>query len=58
MANKFMIAMHIGMYLSIIIIDVLVSFLDPDDLTKELIMVICKIAVYAICNVIFGLIVN
>jgi len=48
--------MHIGMYLSIIIIDFLSVVTNTE--RQELILVTCDIAVYAICNLIFGLIVN
>jgi hypothetical protein len=60
MANKTMITMHIVAYLLIIIVDivqefVLVSF--TDFLTYEIVTIL-EVIVYAVCDLIFGLIVN
>ena len=48
--------MHIGFYMSLIIIDFITIVANSE--RQDLILVICALAVYAICNFIFGLIVN
>jgi len=56
--NKVMISMHIVAYLFIIIIDFLTTYIPLADLRAAEIAIICNIAVYSVCNTIFGLIVN
>jgi len=53
-----MITMHVIAYVLIIILDFLLTFVPYADLKELEILVICNIAVYSFCNVIFGLIVN
>jgi len=58
MVNKLMISMNIFAYLLIIIIDFLSSVIPFADLIAIEIVSICRIAVYAVCNLILALIVN
>ena len=54
-----MIIMHIVAYLVIIIVDVLsYGAYDKNGLRAYEIINICNLAVYSVCNVIFGVIVN
>ncbi len=58
MVNKVMIIMHIVAYLAIIIVNVLAYATYNDSLRKYEISTICNLAVYSVCTVIFGVIVN
>ena len=53
-----MISMNIFAYLLIIIMDALYSVIPIADFRAYEILNICEIAVYSVCNTIFGLIVN
>ncbi len=58
MVKKVMIIMHTVAYLAIIIVNVLSYLTYNDSLRAYEISVICTLAVYSVCTVIFGLIVN
>jgi hypothetical protein len=61
MVNKVVIIMHIVAYLFIIIVNALSYLFYYDDSSRPLgleISVICNLAVYSVCPVIFNLIVN
>ncbi len=53
-----MIIMHIVAYLAIITVNALISYIPQTELRAFLISRMCLLAVYFVCNVIFGLIVN
>ncbi len=58
MVNKVMIIMHIVAYMVIIISNAL-SYVAYSDGSRAIeISVICNMAVYSVCTVIFGMIVN
>jgi len=57
MANKSQIAMHVVFYLAIIVTDVIRTSITHNARAAQ-IADICRIAVYAVCSVIFGVIVN
>ena len=57
MVNKVMILIHIVAYLVIIIVDVL-SYVVNDSVRAYEIYFMCDLAVYSVCTVIFGVIVN
>ena len=58
MVNKVMILMHIVAYLVIIIVDVLSYVIFNDSLRAYEIYEMCYLAVYSVCTVILGVIVN
>ena len=58
MVNKVMIFMHIVAYLAIIILNVLPYGAYSDSLRAYEIYFICNSAVYSVCTVISGVIVN
>jgi hypothetical protein len=58
MVNKVMIIMHIVAYLVIIISNALMYVNYNDSLRAYEISVICNLAFYAVCTVIFGVILN
>jgi hypothetical protein len=53
-----MMIMHIVAYLAIIINNVLTMIIATNDLRAFEISAICNLAVYSMCTVIFGVIVN
>ncbi len=59
MVNKVMIIMHIVAYLAIIVVNVLWYVVSYKYGLKAFeITIMCNLAVYSVCNVIFGVIVN
>jgi hypothetical protein len=58
MVNKPMIIMHIIAYLALIIVNVLAYFFYFGTSGAYEISAICNLAVYSVCTLIFGLIVN
>ena len=59
MVNKVMIIMHIVAYLVVIIVNVLsYGAYNKESLRAAEIYTMCNLAVYSVCTVIFGVIVN
>jgi len=58
MVNKAMITLHIVAYLVIIISNVLTTVIPKTNLRTYGITIICNQAVFSVCEVIFGLIIN
>lgn len=59
MVNKLIVTMHIIAYLLIIIVDIITSLLalGKNNLREFEISQICNLAVYSLCNLLFGVIV-